>query len=163
MFHSLHCLVRKFPHPNINERKQLIDPRMSFVKLSTQITMPEKICQTLPKEFKKYIRVSVLNILCANSYLTITEHCLDYIRQSLQCSGDLTPMNWAWIERTKKIFFKPGTPHTCRKFDGVWDWVAERKVDWDAEEKHGYNRGPISKHASHQNTRFLQNITKDIY
>ncbi|KAE9379519.1 hypothetical protein N431DRAFT_460772 [Stipitochalara longipes BDJ] len=66
------------------------------------------------------------------------EHCLDYIRQSLQCGGDLTPMNWVWIEQTQKVFFKPGTPHTCRKFDAVWQWVEERKVDWSSEEKNGY-------------------------
>ncbi|KAH8821798.1 hypothetical protein F5884DRAFT_769085 [Xylogone sp. PMI_703] len=67
------------------------------------------------------------------------EHCLDYVRQTVQCGADLTPMNWAWIDKTQKIFFKPGTVHTCRNFEQIQKWTAERKVNWDSEEKHGFH------------------------
>jgi hypothetical protein len=112
---------------------------MEFGKPCILITMLKKTCRKPLKGLLRYIRVSVFDELCVTGNLTYTEHCLDYIRQSLQCGGDLAPMNWMWIEDTKKIFFKPGTPHTCRKFDAVWDWVVDRKVDWNAEEKHGFH------------------------
>jgi Mycotoxin biosynthesis protein UstYa len=60
----------------------------------------------------------------AGDYMAVSHkmHCLGQIRQYITCHADLTPM---------PSFFGRGypdqtTPHTCRNFDKIRDWVWER-------------------------------------
>ncbi|KXT01278.1 hypothetical protein AC578_7071 [Pseudocercospora eumusae] len=40
-------------------------------------------------------------------------HCLDYLRQYVQCNVDLTPMYWYKVPNYDKLLLRPGTIHTC--------------------------------------------------
>ncbi|KAI8631859.1 hypothetical protein F5Y19DRAFT_472743 [Xylariaceae sp. FL1651] len=57
------------------------------------------------------------------------DHCLDQIRQSVQCFGDLSPVpvyGWGGIP----VGFGVGQEHTCRKWEPVKAWMYERnKLD----------------------------------
>jgi len=53
------------------------------------------------------------------------DHCIDQIRQALQCHADLTPVPMLPIQGSG-AFIGNGEVHTCRDFDRVREWVGER-------------------------------------
>ncbi|TGO30050.1 hypothetical protein BPAE_0008g00420 [Botrytis paeoniae] len=57
------------------------------------------------------------------------EHCIEQIRQSLMCSGDLSILTYNWVkgERMPKPNFK--TVHTCQNWDHVVGWARENSVE----------------------------------
>ncbi|KAF2104613.1 hypothetical protein NA57DRAFT_70820 [Rhizodiscina lignyota] len=55
------------------------------------------------------------------------DHCIDYLRQAIQCQGDLTPLYYYKIhdpEATIPIF---GGEHTCRNFGAIDRWALDQK------------------------------------
>jgi len=66
------------------------------------------------------------------------DHCIDYLRQSIQCHSDLTPMLWNLTtvvdpetsEEGQKLILTADGQHTCRDFGRIREWAVERKVDW---------------------------------
>ncbi|KXT07796.1 hypothetical protein AC579_10257 [Pseudocercospora musae] len=51
-------------------------------------------------------------------------HCIDYLRQYVQCNVDLTPMYWYKVPHYDKLLLRPGTLHTCRNFDQLSQWIS---------------------------------------
>jgi hypothetical protein len=60
------------------------------------------------------------------SLILRTAHCVDYLRQTLMCHGDLTPITLTY-NKTKQ-FTDPNfrIKHTCRNFDSIWQFAAKR-------------------------------------
>src|SRR5690606_27433961 len=61
-------------------------------------------------------------------------HCINYIRQGIMCSADVTPLSFHpnpnLNEPTAEKFVTEfGNPHTCRNFNALFKWTWERKVD----------------------------------
>ncbi|KAI5463886.1 hypothetical protein BGZ63DRAFT_442626 [Mariannaea sp. PMI_226] len=56
------------------------------------------------------------------------EHCLDYIRQSIMCCGDLTPVPVRWHNASKhsRVYSDTGLTHTCRAFAPIRELVTGR-------------------------------------
>ncbi|KAH8809397.1 hypothetical protein F5884DRAFT_753882 [Xylogone sp. PMI_703] len=54
------------------------------------------------------------------------DHCIDFIRQAVQCHADLTPMRWYWSEAVDQAVLKAESPHTCRKWDNIQKWAMDR-------------------------------------
>ncbi|KAF2102913.1 hypothetical protein NA57DRAFT_71898 [Rhizodiscina lignyota] len=63
------------------------------------------------------------------------DHCLDFIRQVVQCHGDLTPMTWYWSEAINRTVLKPERAHTCRNWNKIQGWAMERVHKLTEEEK----------------------------
>ncbi|RDW76017.1 hypothetical protein BP5796_06838 [Coleophoma crateriformis] len=63
------------------------------------------------------------------------EHCIDFIRQSLQCSADMSPMLWFWSSDHNNPILKPDTTHTCRDWDAIHEWAKEREIDPEAKKQ----------------------------
>ena len=59
------------------------------------------------------------------------DHCIDHLRQAIQCHSDLTPMNWE--RQGNKLILKPDTKHTCRNFDKIHKWTLEREIDYESK------------------------------
>ncbi|KAL1860561.1 hypothetical protein VTK73DRAFT_7288 [Phialemonium thermophilum] len=59
----------------------------------------------------------------------IADHCINHIRQSLQCHADLTPMEWRLSG--SKVILKTDTPHTCRNFDRIHAWAQSRRTQFE--------------------------------
>ncbi|OAQ65413.1 hypothetical protein VFPPC_14065 [Pochonia chlamydosporia 170] len=57
------------------------------------------------------------------------EHCLDYLRQTIQCSGDLTPLYYQYSEFRGRGFPVWGQKHTCRNFGRIHQWALSRHRD----------------------------------
>ena len=53
------------------------------------------------------------------------DHCVDQIRESLQCSADLTPIPTRWYPGAGG-FVVTDRVHTCRNFDKVQEWATKR-------------------------------------
>ncbi|KAK7955325.1 hypothetical protein PG988_016019 [Apiospora saccharicola] len=61
---------------------------------------------------------------------THAPHCIDWIRQEIMCSADIT---------LDSILDEYKTPHQCRDFDRIWEWT----------EAHGY-RGSVKEILHHK-------------
>jgi hypothetical protein len=58
------------------------------------------------------------------------DHCLDQIRQSIQCHGDLSPVPLYWWDGWGTGLGQ-GHTHTCRKWDSIREWVDRRNLGLD--------------------------------
>ncbi|KAI8633231.1 hypothetical protein F5Y19DRAFT_490406 [Xylariaceae sp. FL1651] len=56
-------------------------------------------------------------------------HCINHLRQSIQCHSDLTPMQWT--RAGNKIILSTKTPHTCRNFEKIHAWARDRRTQFD--------------------------------
>ncbi|KAF2501409.1 hypothetical protein BU16DRAFT_451673 [Lophium mytilinum] len=60
------------------------------------------------------------------------DHCVDSIRQSLMCSGDVTPLPWKWgkneTDGTDLLHPEAHVVHTCRDWTSLIQWAKDRKV-----------------------------------
>ncbi|KXL44888.1 MAG: hypothetical protein FE78DRAFT_91107 [Acidomyces sp. 'richmondensis'] len=54
------------------------------------------------------------------------DHCIDIIRQAVQCYGDLTPIPVRWFESAHRTFIDSDQIHTCRDFSKIRNWATER-------------------------------------
>ncbi|KAH7336737.1 hypothetical protein BKA65DRAFT_402190 [Rhexocercosporidium sp. MPI-PUGE-AT-0058] len=70
------------------------------------------------------------------------EHCINHIREGIQCHSDLTPMEWYLAGN--KIILKADTTHTCRNFNRIHDWAAQRKtVIYNEEDEKAMRSGSL--------------------
>jgi hypothetical protein len=52
------------------------------------------------------------------------DHCIDQIRQALECHGDTTPV--PMLAATEGVYVGNAEMHTCRDFSKIRKWVDER-------------------------------------
>ncbi|XXH05724.1 hypothetical protein Hte_012160 [Hypoxylon texense] len=55
-------------------------------------------------------------------------HCLNGIRQSLQCHSDVTPQVFQYVPERDMIRSNFNVLHTCRNFDAIRQWALERQL-----------------------------------
>ncbi|KAE9367280.1 hypothetical protein N431DRAFT_472280 [Stipitochalara longipes BDJ] len=55
------------------------------------------------------------------------DHCIDYLRQVIQCQSDLTPLTYYHEPRYNTSIPIFGQPHTCRDFSKINQWARERE------------------------------------
>ncbi|KAF2736570.1 hypothetical protein EJ04DRAFT_432782, partial [Polyplosphaeria fusca] len=56
-------------------------------------------------------------------------HCLDYLRQVVQCHGDVTPLVVFYQEERGNYAFDHAVTHSCRKFERIYEWAVEHGAD----------------------------------
>lgn len=66
------------------------------------------------------------------SEIAHNEHCMDRIRQSLMCSGDLTPSPMYWWDGFNTALGRTGA-QTCRKWQPIRDWMDGRRESKESE------------------------------
>ncbi|KAE8140094.1 hypothetical protein BDV38DRAFT_240974 [Aspergillus pseudotamarii] len=64
--------------------------------------------------------------------LTSVGHCINHLRQAIQCHADLTPMEWIFVDR--KIILNTATHHTCRNFNKIHEWAWQRRTNFEEVE-----------------------------
>ncbi|GME33977.1 hypothetical protein F5Y19DRAFT_445823 [Neofusicoccum parvum] len=74
----------------------------------------------------------------------LQDHCLDYIRQAIQCNGDVTfePLTEAGINGM-------GAIHRCRNFDKIFTWGYRHRSD--KIKGSGYTAGKVTHIPGHRN------------
>ncbi|KAL3417600.1 hypothetical protein PVAG01_10610 [Phlyctema vagabunda] len=56
-------------------------------------------------------------------------HCIEHLRQSLQCHGDLTPVPLFSANKLPGTFLSHSLTHTCRDFDAIKRWRDDRNKE----------------------------------
>lgn len=56
----------------------------------------------------------------------VPDHCLDHLRQTVQCSGDLTPVPERWDDVNDMLYWDFEVPRTCRNFQSLRSWQDKR-------------------------------------
>ncbi|KAK4496645.1 hypothetical protein PRZ48_012627 [Zasmidium cellare] len=82
----------------------------------------------LRKELSQYMYNSSATVSSySSSDLAHLEHCMDRLRQSIMCHGDLTPSPlYTWPD--SPIALGRSGAHTCRKWEPIREWLDDRKV-----------------------------------
>jgi hypothetical protein len=73
-----------------------------------------------------YILVSLKYLLEAYIDTSELDHCLDYLRQAVQCAGNLTPLTYQYSESRGRRYPVFGAQHTCRDFGKIHEWAMQR-------------------------------------
>lgn len=61
------------------------------------------------------------------------EHCYEQLRQSLQCSSDVSTIAWSWSEKRQRMVGNVGSTHTCKNFKKIRDWAVKNKAQTDLD------------------------------
>lgn len=56
------------------------------------------------------------------------DHCIQVLRQAIQCSSDITPMVLARDPVSMGAKWVMAARHTCRNFDQIHQWARERTM-----------------------------------
>jgi hypothetical protein len=68
------------------------------------------------------------NVFRANQLRT-QDHCIDHLRQSIMCAGDMTPMLVIAAQEKEHVDTADySTRHRCRNFDKLLSWTLENAV-----------------------------------
>ncbi|KAI8962776.1 hypothetical protein F5Y11DRAFT_347130 [Daldinia sp. FL1419] len=64
---------------------------------------------------------------------THAEHCLELVRQTAICHGDVTPTLFKWLHNSEGRAIEPttkeGALHKCVKWDSISKWAISRRID----------------------------------
>ncbi|KXH46447.1 hypothetical protein CNYM01_08477 [Colletotrichum nymphaeae SA-01] len=52
----------------------------------------------------------------------------DYLRQVIECHGDMTPITFEWIPEIHGFIAHHSTEHQCRNFDDIFQWATLRNT-----------------------------------
>ncbi|KXX81067.1 Membrane protein PTM1 [Madurella mycetomatis] len=63
-------------------------------------------------------------------FYTHVDHCVETLRETIQCNGDLTPVPHVWSEKKQMYLADTMLEHTCRDFDALLAWQDERERAW---------------------------------
>lgn len=63
--------------------------------------------------------------MCFQALNKTTDHCIDIIRQSLQCSADMTKIDVVWNEAKHRIVPDLNGEHVCRNFRQLQSWMLD--------------------------------------
>ena len=50
-------------------------------------------------------------------------HCIENMRQSFMCHGDVSTVVWQWNEERKATYGYLNVAHTCRNYDKIQEWA----------------------------------------
>jgi hypothetical protein len=56
------------------------------------------------------------------------DHCIDYIRQVIECRSDLTPLKLYYSEPAGRMMVDFEGDRTCKDFDAVRDWAWQHRA-----------------------------------
>ncbi|KAF9882288.1 ABC multidrug transporter [Colletotrichum karsti] len=56
------------------------------------------------------------------------DHCIDSLRQSIQCTGDVVPNVFQYSPKYGGVRARSTVVHECRNFNKIQEWAAERHV-----------------------------------
>jgi hypothetical protein len=128
--HMLHCLVRA-SFADVPFLKEYL------TSMASQNTIRKHLdTEHYSSEFTSYSRVHVgrwPSQPARKEVLTLPQdHCMDQIRQSIQCFGDFTPIPTKWYPVVGG-FVVTDRKHTCRNFSKLQTWAAKRfhLTEWD--------------------------------
>ncbi|KAL2221995.1 hypothetical protein M432DRAFT_601161 [Thermoascus aurantiacus ATCC 26904] len=82
--------------------------------------------------FDYYSRPENLPVAFTDSNHTLrlhVDHCIDMLRQVIQCNGDVGIVTSSWVKGFSGSYPDFSTWHKCRKFQPLMDYTAKHEVD----------------------------------
>ncbi|KAK4455396.1 hypothetical protein QBC34DRAFT_460333 [Podospora aff. communis PSN243] len=67
-------------------------------------------------------------------FYTHVDHCVETLRETIQCNGDLTPVPHVWSEKKQMYLADTMLEHTCRDFGALLEWQDARERAWKTGE-----------------------------
>ena len=56
-------------------------------------------------------------------------HCLDFLRQRLMCTVDISVLGVVWVNKSNPVSFTDfNTKHVCRNFEQIRAWAEEHQL-----------------------------------
>ncbi|CAK1356885.1 unnamed protein product [Cercospora beticola] len=55
-------------------------------------------------------------------------HCIENLREALMCHGDISYVVMQWHEGRQRNVLHGSTPHSCRNFEKIVEWIKPRAV-----------------------------------
>lgn len=122
VFHQLHCLVGL--ENTLLLLQTSTDPssqgavRKFIWDLVYQREDPQRLLREWPEN------VTAPSYHAAIHGLWHISHCLDYLRQGIQCSGDVS---LEFVSKNTGLAVVDGLdyPHECKTWDAIWDYAEE--------------------------------------
>ncbi|KAH8832166.1 hypothetical protein DL96DRAFT_1525030 [Flagelloscypha sp. PMI_526] len=64
-------------------------------------------------------------------------HCIDSLRQGVQCASDISPFVWRWHPEESRMKWNLEVSHSCRDFERVKEWAYPRRIrgEWNTSVK----------------------------
>ncbi|KAJ7160629.1 hypothetical protein C8R43DRAFT_1176994 [Mycena crocata] len=89
-----------------------------------------KIRMALDPDYYPEWRISTTNnrIPSQTNVTRHVSHCVDWIRQAIQCSSDTSVIVWQWDDTVKRNTFRGDVAHTCRSFEKIQEWAKSRAL-----------------------------------
>ncbi|KAJ7160632.1 hypothetical protein C8R43DRAFT_1233822 [Mycena crocata] len=89
-----------------------------------------KIRMALDPDYYPEWRISTTNnqIPSQTNVTRHVSHCVDWIRQALQCSSDTSVIVWQWDDTVNRNTFRGDVAHTCRNFEKIQEWAKSRAL-----------------------------------
>lgn len=121
VFHTLHCLVRMLPTHTMGERR------------SSELTQGQKKNQPLQNQvrmalFPEHYEHHGMPVETSAAH---TAHCLDSIRQHVQCYGSTTLIPTKWRDGAQRQYIDSNQEHVCRDFSYLRKYVHRRSLEGD--------------------------------
>ncbi|KAI1163312.1 hypothetical protein F5B18DRAFT_325107 [Nemania serpens] len=85
---------------------------------------------------KWYPTIRTENKPTVPDFFTHVDHCVEILRETLQCQGDLTPVPHRWVPGKQMFIADTSLPHTCRDWDSIMKWQGERVTAWNTGKIH---------------------------
>lgn len=61
--------------------------------------------------------------------MVLLDHCIDALRESIMCAGDMTLIPVVWSANRNWIMPNFKTSHTCRDFNALHRWALSRDAE----------------------------------
>lgn len=121
VLHQLHCLVRALSKASIPNPSREVLPLANKFGLCFTHTCTQGVIRDVIKKYEKHDKSRFAGR--GHEY-----HCIDYIRQSIMCSGDMT-LDYAELHEdgTRRGFSGANSTHQCRDWDAIVHWAEENR------------------------------------
>lgn len=78
---------------------------------------------------RKTIYIDFYPEIKSATLMTHVDHCIDTLRQSIMCQGDLTPILIVWSESKHRLMPDFESRHLCRDFPLLKKWAEARDAN----------------------------------
>ncbi|KAI1168247.1 hypothetical protein F5B18DRAFT_597635 [Nemania serpens] len=75
---------------------------------------------------KWYPTILTENKTTVPAFLMHADHCIETLRETLQCQADLTPVPHVWSKEKQMYLADTSLEHTCRDFGAIMKWQDAR-------------------------------------
>ncbi|KAF2251127.1 hypothetical protein BU26DRAFT_563073 [Trematosphaeria pertusa] len=118
-FHARHKQPSVYEGPRTHEQDN------AWMNLTTGLRLPPPI--------HLYTYVFAVGFVSLNEgqnrALVSPNHCLDYLRQVIQCHGDITPLSVFYKPDKSNYAFDHAVTHSCRNFDKIYEWAVDHAAN----------------------------------